>query len=104
MDLQRIDRRMTKLSGKVAILNEKGEVVEVRDLGPDPIEVKAAFVKPLEETKPEIADGERLTEPSYELVKGKVVATYDKEVIPPEPPSLEDRVAALEAAISEMRK
>lgn len=87
------------LSGKVAILSDDGAVKEMRDLGPEPIEVKAN-VRPLTEVFPDLSENEALTAPAF-IVKAKSVqAVYGKQTIAPEPPSLEERVAALEELVS----
>ena len=86
---------MTKLSGKVAILHD-GQVVEVRDLGPTPIQVRSGVVRPLTETKPQLEEGERLTSPVYTVEPNEVEAVWGKEIIPPTPPSVQDRLKALE--------
>lgn len=69
---------MTKLSGKVAIIRD-GQVREVRDLGPIPIEVRAGVCKPLVEDIPELQEGEQLVGPTYEVSVDDVLASYTKK-------------------------
>jgi hypothetical protein len=71
---------MTMLSGKVAIVAE-GAVREVRDLGPDDVEVKPG-VLPVVEVLPELADGETLGPPAYAIEETRVVATYEALPVP----------------------
>ena len=90
---------MTKLSGRVAILDANGSVIGTRDLGPVPVEVKPGLVLPLDEVRENLAEGERHGAPVYSVRSGKAVATFPKEPIPVDPPSIEERLAALEAAV-----
>lgn len=94
---------MTTLSGLVAILDVNGQPTgEVRDLGPKPIQVRPGRVVPVDDVKPELRAGEEYGSPTLVIVDGRAVRTYPAIVPPPDPPSLESRVAALEAKIAEM--
>ena len=68
-----------KLSGKVAILNATLDAVrEIRDLGPDPIEVKENIVRPFTEVRPSVTVDEYYT--SYvDLIEANLVTrTWSK--------------------------
>ena len=68
---------MTTLSGLVAILSDDGQsVVEVKDLGPDPVAVKPGRVLPLENVEPTIPAGYERGEPSYAIGADKVTRTW----------------------------
>lgn len=71
---------MTKLSGKVAIV-DGGAVVGIRNLGNDPVEVKYG-VLPLVEVWPDLADGETYGAPTFDIGADKVTATYAVEAAP----------------------
>lgn len=90
---------MSKLAGLVAILDEEGAVVGYRDLGDTPVEVKPGRALPVDDLKPGVASDERYTAPVVEIVNGRVKRTWSVEKIPPEPPSLEERISALEDAV-----
>ena len=69
-----------ELSGIVAILSEDGNsVIEIRNLGPDPVAVKAARVLPLEDNTPDVPEGFHLGEPIYDIQDDKVVRTWALE-------------------------
>lgn len=90
-----------ELSGLVAILNEDGSVREIRDLGPEPVVVKPGRVVPVEDQKP--TDGkEYAPTPVSELTasKSKVVREWREVIREPEPPSLDDRITALEQRLA----
>jgi hypothetical protein len=59
----------------VAIVAE-GEVREIRDLGPDEVEVKAG-VLPVVEVLPELAEGDTVGSAAYAIEETRVVATYE---------------------------
>lgn len=94
---------MTKLSGLVAILDDKGEVIGTKDLGPVPVEVKSGLVKPLEIEQPVLGGDEQLTSPVYERRGEKVVAAYGKEKIPPPLSAKERFLAAVALTEQELR-
>lgn len=84
---------MATKSGLVAILNATGDaVIEIRDLGPDPIGVKPGIVKTFEEIRPDLADGEIYTGFTDEIMVTKVKRTWSKAVPPvPVPETISDR-------------
>ena len=68
---------MTELSGLVAILSDDGRsVVEIRDLGPDPVAVKPGRLLPVIDKVPALAAGEMLGEVSYKINKASVTRTW----------------------------
>lgn len=72
-----------QLSGWVAILNVAGNAVtEARDLGPQPINVKAGRVMPLVDDAPPLADGETFGAASYEIRENDVLRTWAVEPAP----------------------
>lgn len=93
---------MTKLSGVVAILDDQGAVIGYRDLGPVPIEVKPGRVLPVEDVKATLAEGQVLGAPVVVKRSDKVVRTYAAITPEPAPPSLEDRLAAVEARLAKI--
>lgn len=84
---------MATKTGIVAILNATGDaVVEVRDLGSDPVGVKPGLVKTFEEVRPDLADGEVYTGFTDEIMVTKVKRTWSKAVPPvPVPDVISDR-------------
>lgn len=90
---------MTLLSGLVAILDEKGAIVGTKDLGAVPVQVKGNVI-PLVEQKAAVADDEMLGEPVDVIEKDRVVRTYPAIKRPPEPESLESRLAKVEARLT----
>lgn len=93
---------MRELSGLVAILDEKGEVVETRQLGPVPIQVKEN-VRPMVEERPTLAGEEQQVFSEYVVAKDKVTAVYDPIPVAVETPSLEERVAVLEKRLDSLK-
>lgn len=98
---------MTKLSGWVAIVRG-GAVVGTKDLGSVAVEASEKieggkespeYALPLIDVRPSLGAGEQHVLARYEIGVNSVKAVYGKEPIPLEPPSLEDRIAALEAAV-----
>jgi hypothetical protein len=71
---------MVELTGKVAILNsEKNEVIEIRNLGINPISIKEGFALPLIENKPEEIYGYELIEPSLseiEIINSEAIKNW----------------------------
>lgn len=74
---------MAALSGLVAILNEAGDqVIDIRDLGPTPIQVKSSRVKPCTIVKPELLpDEEEYTGFTDEITADLVTRTWTKVLI-----------------------
>lgn len=72
-----------KLSGLVAVLSEDGQSVEdVRDLGPDEVDVKPGRALPLVNVEPIIPDGYERGEPSYAIAFDKVTRTWAVNKLP----------------------
>lgn len=62
--------------GLVAIMNEAGDaIIEIRDVGPDPVPVKQSRVKTFEEIKPDLAEGEQ-----YDGFDDQIMTTKVKRV------------------------
>lgn len=67
---------MTTLSGLVAVLNDAGtQVLDIRDLGPTPVGVKAN-VRPAKAVKPTLAAGQYYGAPTYAIEPDVVTVTY----------------------------
>ncbi len=75
---------MAELSGLVGILDEEGNFVEVRDLGPRPISVKPGRVLPFVEIMPQLEADQRYGEPSVEITEQQIVKTWPIEQMGPE--------------------
>lgn len=69
---------MTQLSGKVAIVRD-GVVLEIRDLGPTPVDVKPGVVFPYVEEHPALAEGEQETGPAYVIEATQVRGVWRKK-------------------------
>ena len=68
---------MAKLSGPVAILNAaQNAVVELRDLGPVPVDVKAVFVRQFVEVRPALSVNQVYGGFSDNITSSKVTRTY----------------------------
>lgn len=72
-----------KLSGLVAILSDDGlSIAEIRDLGPEPVDVKPGRVLPLDNVEPNIPAGYKRGEPSYSIGADKVTRTWAVSKLP----------------------
>lgn len=89
---------MAQLSGVVAVLSVDGlTVIDVRDLGPRPVDVKPGRVLPLVESKPVLTAGQDYGVPTFTIAAEKVTRTWP--VVTIEYASLDQ--AALNAALME---
>ena len=89
------------LSGLVAILDEKGAVIEIRDLGLTPVAVKPGRVVPMEDRKPD--GGKEYSPPAVsELAVEKDVVVRTWKEVPPviDQPSIDDKIVDIERRIS----
>lgn len=67
---------MAELSGIVGILDEEGNFIETRDLGPKPIVVKPGRVLPFVEVMPKLGKDQTYGVPVVEIAEDQIIKSW----------------------------